>query len=496
MDKELLEKFSVLRKQSAIGSIVLFANAVRKNAYNFLYALIPAFQGNFKIALILFIVGLSLVAIYSYLDYYYFTYRFDFDKSQFLINKGILKKTKLSIPFEKIQQININQSVIHRLFNIYEIQMDTAGSKDTEVDIKAVSKQISEDIKSISEIIKQKTVNVKTEEVEIIDDKSFQINFKTLIKIGLTSRFFQTLGLIFGSLAVVVQFLSDFEIEYSSTIGEFFENINYTPLIILVVLFYSILIVLAVNIINTLFKFFGYKATKKSNNLEIKYGLLSTKSFILSPSKVQQYIFSQNWIQKKLDIQNVIINQASSSEIKSFDKRSNINVPGCSQDQANELFEFIYDSKNDDEIELKPNIRKPIVNTSIFGFVPVLVFVLCNMSLDIMNTSYMLISSLFFLLIVLFINFRLFKNNSLFVSKDFIRVKSGIWDIKNKIIETYKVQSIIIYQPVWYKKYNLGSLALLTAGGLVHVGVFNYKDLQLISNNVAYRVENSNKGWM
>ena len=57
--------------------------------------------------------------------------------------------------------------------------------------------------------------------------------------------------------------------------------------------------------------------------------------------------------------------------------------------------------------------------------------------------------------------------------------------IKNKIIETYKVQSIIIYQPVWYKKYNLGSLALLTAGGLVNVGVFNYKSLELISNNVA-----------
>ena len=57
MEKALLEKFSVFRKQSAIGSIVLFANAVRKNAYNFLYALIPAFQGNFKIALILFIVA-------------------------------------------------------------------------------------------------------------------------------------------------------------------------------------------------------------------------------------------------------------------------------------------------------------------------------------------------------------------------------------------------------------------------------------------------------
>ena len=95
--------------------------------------------------------------------------------------------------------------------------MDTAGSKDTEVDIKAVSKQISEDIKSISEIIKQKTVKVKAEEAEIIDDKSFQINFKTLVKIGLTSRFFQTLGFIFGSLAVLVQFLADFEFTHTNS---------------------------------------------------------------------------------------------------------------------------------------------------------------------------------------------------------------------------------------------------------------------------------------
>ena len=153
-------------------------------------------------------------------------------------------------------------------------------------------------------------------------------------------------------------------------------------------------------------------------------------------------------------------------------------------------------NKNDDEIELKPNIRKPIVNTSIFGFVPILIFILCNMSFNFMSTFYALISSLFYVLIVLFINWRLFKNNSLHVSKDFIRVKSGIWDIKNKIIETYKIQSIIIYQPVWYKKYNLGSLALLTAGGLVNVGVFNYKALQLVSNNIAFKVENSDKGWM
>ena len=74
---------------------------------------------------------------------------------EFLIKKGWLKKTKLSVPFEKIQQVNINQNIIHKVFSLYEIQMDTAGSKDTEVDIKAVSRNIAEDFKKISNHFKE-----------------------------------------------------------------------------------------------------------------------------------------------------------------------------------------------------------------------------------------------------------------------------------------------------------------------------------------------------
>ena len=44
--------------------------------------------------------------------------------------------------------------------------------------------------------------------------------------------------------------------------------------------------------------------------------------------------------------------------------------------------------------------------------------------------------------------------------------KSGFWDIKSTIIET-KIQSIIISQPVWHKKRNLGDIMVYTAGGYI-----------------------------
>ena len=43
-----------------------------------------------------------------------------------------------------------------------------------------------------------------------------------------------------------------------------------------------------VNLCLTLIKYYGYKAFKKLQNLEVKYGLIQTKSILLSPIKVQE----------------------------------------------------------------------------------------------------------------------------------------------------------------------------------------------------------------
>ena len=137
MNNIIFEKFSKLQRQSAVGSIILFVESIRKNSYNFLFLLYPILKGNFETSILILTVGLIILAISAYIKYYYFKYKFDFKKDEFVVKKGLLRKTKLSIPFEKIQQININQKLIHKIFKLYEIQMDTAGTNSTEVDIKA-----------------------------------------------------------------------------------------------------------------------------------------------------------------------------------------------------------------------------------------------------------------------------------------------------------------------------------------------------------------------
>ena len=43
MNKEIIEKYSVFRKQSKVGALVFLFDSIRKNAVNFLFILVPTF---------------------------------------------------------------------------------------------------------------------------------------------------------------------------------------------------------------------------------------------------------------------------------------------------------------------------------------------------------------------------------------------------------------------------------------------------------------------
>ena len=110
MNKEIIDKYSVYRKQSKVGALVFLFDSIRKNAVNFLFILVPT-GFDLLVFVIVSLVFVFILSIYAYIQYYYFEYSFDFENSEFLVKKGWLKKTKLSVPFEKIQQVNINQNI-------------------------------------------------------------------------------------------------------------------------------------------------------------------------------------------------------------------------------------------------------------------------------------------------------------------------------------------------------------------------------------------------
>jgi putative membrane protein len=60
---------------------------------------------------------LVVLRIVAYLKYQNFTF-LDNENEEFIINEGIFNKTKTIIQLNRIQQVNINQSLIQRLVGV------------------------------------------------------------------------------------------------------------------------------------------------------------------------------------------------------------------------------------------------------------------------------------------------------------------------------------------------------------------------------------------
>ena len=84
-----------------------------------------------------------LIGIISYLQYLFFTFHIDEENGEFVIQKGILNKTRITIQLHKIQQVNINQSLIQRLVGVHKLEIDTAGSDKKEASISAISHDLA-----------------------------------------------------------------------------------------------------------------------------------------------------------------------------------------------------------------------------------------------------------------------------------------------------------------------------------------------------------------
>lgn len=84
---------------------------------------------------ILFVV-LAIGAI-ALLRYWFFRFRLEDDR--ILIHQGVLKRTALDLPFDRIQGINVERSLVDRILGLVTIRLDTAGTIVAEGRLPAVS---------------------------------------------------------------------------------------------------------------------------------------------------------------------------------------------------------------------------------------------------------------------------------------------------------------------------------------------------------------------
>ena len=90
--------------------------------------------------------AILLIIMVAVLRYWF--YRFRTEEDRILIRQGILKKTALDLPLDRIQAVNVQRSLTDRLLGLVTVSLDTAGSGAVEAVIPSVRSAIADRVRA------------------------------------------------------------------------------------------------------------------------------------------------------------------------------------------------------------------------------------------------------------------------------------------------------------------------------------------------------------
>ena len=89
---------------------------------------------------------LLLVVVIAVIQWAYFKFRITEDR--LLIRKGFIKKTALDLPYERVQGINVERSLVDRIIGLVSVTLDTAGSVQAEGKLPSLRTEVADHLRA------------------------------------------------------------------------------------------------------------------------------------------------------------------------------------------------------------------------------------------------------------------------------------------------------------------------------------------------------------
>lgn len=496
--EENTDQFIQPQRQAPIGVLVEIVYAFQKTLRQFWPLIILGFVKlkSFGIlySFLIIICLLIIVIVLGYLNYKNFLFHINEKDEEFVLEKGVFNKKRIAIKLSRIQQVNINQSFLQKLVDVYAIEIETAGSTKKEAKINAISKENALKMRNLLLAEKNSNVNEPAKSTESSNNLLVNISPKSLLKVALTSDYFKSLWLVTIFLFAAYNRLKDVffnDKETENKVLNYFSDLDVQHYLIIIIIA-GIILVFIFNFLRTFIIYYGYKIGMKGNSLQFSYGLINDKNILIQPSKVQKVNIVQNFFQKKMDVKRINISQASSDILK--DKKATIHIPGLSENEGGKILKLLYEQTPKYGIALSPTIYRIFSSTYKFLLLPILIALIISFVKN--EWEIFLIATPIYLIITSSLIYISYKNNKLYVNDSFIIKQSGIWDIETSIITPEKIQSITTKQYLWQVKSDVGHVSLHTAGGDIVFKFGNFSTINNYTNLWLYQVETSNKEWM
>ena len=498
--------FDTPMRQSFVAIIMILYRIYAKVIKQFWYLLIPFFVGRRGSSqmLIYGLAALSIVlAVYSLLDF--FRYKFHIEGTDLVIEKGVFSKKRIVIPFDRIQSINFKQNIIHQIFNVVGLEIDTAGTNKKEFDFHAISKNTGKNLRDYI-FANRKAVQSTKPEVNVAENTPkiiqnvLRLEIADLIKIGLTQNHFKSLFLALFSLYWIIEQLKNAGLNIDKYTKVTEENILSLSLYLLVSLsIFAIVFLIIVSVTRNVFRYYNLVLNRIPHGFKLEYGLFNRNEISVMDNKMQVVKWSDNLLRKALGLFTIHIKLASSVAVK---QRKSILIPGIKRSDISRILSFYFTEDTLKNISYYAVDKYYLIRRIMIVIVTYAVgtgglFWYIKVS----NNNFQESKDVFVVLTIslvyfIFTSILKYKKMKYGFNNEVIRIDSGIFGNKHSMYTIYKLQGVEITQsPVQIRK-NLANLVLFSGAGNETIRYINKQTAEKIRDFILYRIETDKREWM
>ena len=413
----------------------------------------------------LIISGLLLVyTIFAILKY--LNIKYQLHNGEFVCVSGVFNKKKITIPFDKIMNIDYEQNVVQQVLDVGKLKVETAGSSKEEIELYALSLDKIKEIRNIIFEYKSENKNAEIEnnlsEVSISTvhtpprELIYQLSAVNLLKSGLTANHFETAALILALIFSFGQRLRDWKIlgdydEYEENIYNFLSTVKVVMIVIVVFFVISVL----TSMIRQVIVYFELRFYRTSDGFYISKGLLNKNLIAVKDEKIQSVSIKQNILRKWIGMFDFGLQKIG-------DSKQMINIPGMGNDHVNKTIAILYPKYFTKSFHYH--------SVSHYYFKRMLTFItagtLIFLIIGILVKNYFSIPVIL-LLGVFFIRSYYLKAKKLkfAVDDEFVIILGGKFGTKQKIIPVNKIQTVSLSDSPYQRPRGLKTLHISDGGG-------------------------------
>ncbi len=235
---------------------------------------------------------------FSTLGWLYFYYRYD--TGHIHIRQGIVFKSERSIKRERVQSINVYTNILQRSVGLATMQIKTAGTEETEVNLRALS---LEEVESIRIHLKGGTEGQENGEAEENILAIEKLEGPNLWLAGATSGRFL---ILFSVLAFLASQL--FVYMPDSLINMIFEELVEVPLQFLVFAL-ALLFILSyvLSIVLFVIQYARFRVERYHDRLEISWGILKQNHVSIGLHRIQALTVQEGLIRQPLGLSSLFL---------------------------------------------------------------------------------------------------------------------------------------------------------------------------------------------